>query len=109
MGRREGTYNFGSEGFQVGEGAAGGDACFFEERGVEDEGATIHEGVVGGFVGFARTALDCGAGDQFFIHLQVGLKFKRFSHIPTLVAREGGEEFLAEGGSFLAGHRFLFG
>lgn len=92
------------EGFEVGEGAAGSQAGFFEERRVQDEGAAVHEGVIGGFKGFARTGRDVCARDQCFIHLQVGLKFERDAHIPLLVPIESGEEFLTKGGGFLARH-----
>lgn len=98
----------GGQGFQIGEGAAGGDAGFFEERGIEDEGAAVDEGMVGGCEGFARAATGAGAGDEVFVHTQVGLKVERFTDIPVVMARKRGQVFLTEGGRFFAGHGFRF-
>ena len=95
----------GSKGFEVDEGAAGGEAGFFEKRRIQDEGAAVDERVIGGFKGFARTASDICSGDEFFIHFQIRLKIEGIPDIPALVASEAGEEFLAEGGGVFAGHR----
>src|SRR5882762_3155039 len=98
----------GGEGFEIGKSAAGGDAGPFEERGVQDEGAAVHEGMIGGFERFARAAVGAGAGDKVFVHFQIGLKIEGVANVPALVAGEGREEFLAEGGSFLAFHGLGF-
>src|SRR5215470_9585316 len=45
--------NLGGEGFQIGEGAAGGDARLFQKRRVEHKGTAIHERMISGFVGFS--------------------------------------------------------
>jgi hypothetical protein len=101
--------NVGGEGFQVAEGAAGGQAGFFEERRVQDKGAAIDEGVIRGFERLAGPARKVCAGDEFFVHLQVGLKFKRDSHIPMLVTIQASEKSLTKGSGFLAGHGPGFG
>jgi len=63
-----------------------------------------------GFERFARASRGAGPGDEFLVHLQVGLKLEGFAHIPMLMARERGEEFLTKGGGFFAGHGLgLFG
>ena len=93
----------GSEGFEVGEGAAGCHAGLFEERRIEYKGTPIYERMVGGFVGLAREA-GGGAGDEFFVHLQIGLKLKRFTKIPAVMPREAGEIFFAESGALVASH-----
>jgi hypothetical protein len=96
------------EGFEFGKRAAGGDAGFLKERGVQDEGAAIDKGVIGWFEGFARAAGGGSAGDEVFIHFQVGLKVEGVADIPALVAGEASKEFLAEGGGLLPGHGLGF-
>jgi hypothetical protein len=100
--------NLGREGFETREGPAGGEARPFQEGGIEHESAAVHEGMIGGFEGFARTARTGGAGDEIFVHFKIRLKVEGVADVPAVVAREAGEKFLAEGGSFLPGHRLGF-
>jgi len=93
---------------EVGQGAAGGYAGVFEERGIEQEGAAVDEGMIGGAEGAAAAGMCRGAGEDALVHLQVGLKFQSGAGVPMLFAGEGGEEFLAKGGSVFAGHGFGF-
>ncbi len=94
--------------FEIGESAAGGEAGPFEEGGIEHKGATVHEGVVGGFEGFARAARGAGTSDEFFVHLKIGLELEGFANVPAVMAGEAGEKFSAERGGFLAGHGLGF-
>lgn len=94
--------------FEIGERAAGGDTGVFEERRIEEEGAAIDEGVVGGFEGFATAATSRGMREDAFVELQVGLKLQGGSHVPVLLASERGEEFAAEGRGVFAGERLGF-
>lgn len=96
------------DGFQIGEGTAGGDACVFKERGVEKERAAVDEGMIRRFEGLATAPASCGVREDAFIELQVGLKLQRGSHIPVLLASECREEFAAEGRGVFAGERFGF-
>jgi len=96
------------DGFEVGQGAAGGYAGVFEERGIEQEGAAVDEGMIGGAEGASAAGMCRGAGEDALVHLQVGLKFQSGAGVPMLFAGEGGEEFLAKGGSVFAGHGFGF-
>jgi hypothetical protein len=64
--------------------------------------------MIGRFERLARAARTGGAGDEIFIHFEIGLKIEGVADVPALVASETGEEFLAERGSFLASHRFDF-
>jgi hypothetical protein len=64
--------------------------------------------VIGGFERFARSAGSSSAGDKVFVHFQIGLKVESVADVPAVVAREAGEEFLAEGGGFLASHGLGF-
>jgi len=98
----------GGEGFEIGKSAAGGDAGPFEERGVQDEGAAVDEGMIGGFERFARAAVGAGAGDEVFVHFKIRLKIKGVADVPALVAGEACEEFLTECGCLLAGHGLGF-
>ena len=100
--------NLGSEGFETREGAAGGDAGPFEERGVQDEGAAVHEGMIGRFEGFARAARNGSARDEIFVHFEIGLKIEGVTDIPAVMTRETREKFLPKGRGLLPGHGLGF-
>jgi hypothetical protein len=101
-------HNLRGESFQILKGAAGGKAGPLKERRIQDEGAAVHEGMIGGFEGLARAARTCSAGDEIFVHFQIRLKIEGVTDVPALVASEASEKFLAEGGSFLPSHRLGF-
>ena len=94
------------DGFEAGEGMAGGYAGVFEERGIEQEGAAIDEGMIGGSKGFSAAGMRGGFGEDTFIHLQVGLKFESGSGVPVLFASKRSEEFLAKSSGVFAGQGF---
>ncbi len=52
--------------------------------------------MIGDFEGFAAALRNGGAGDDVFIHFQIGLKIESVSGMPFLQASDGGEVFLAE-------------
>ena len=82
--------NFGGEvsgdGFEVGQGTAGGYAGVLEKRRIKEEGAAVHEGVIGRAEGTAAARMRGGFGEDAFIHLQVGLKFESRAGVPVLLA-----------------------
>jgi len=96
------------EDYESFEGAAGGYAGFFEERRIENERTAVHEGMICGFEGFARALYAGSAGDEIFVHFQIGLKIQGVADVPALVARQAGEKFLTESRGFLAGHGLGF-
>lgn len=95
------------DGFEVAQGAGGGDAGVFEERGVEQEGAAIDERMIGGFEGLAGATLS-GTSEDAFVHLEIGLEFESGASVPVLHPSEGVEKFAAEGGSIGARERLGF-
>lgn len=105
---QDGAGDSGGKGFEFVKSAAGSDTGFFEERRVEDEGAAIHEGMVGGFEGLAEAASGSVAGQKFFVELQIGLKIESVSGGPFLLFGKGSQEFAAEEGGIFAQHRFGF-
>jgi len=100
--------DFCGEGLEFVERAAGGDAGLFQERRVEDKGAAVHEGMVGGLEWFAEAARGNVAGEQFFIKLQIGLKIEGVAGGPFLLFRQSGEKFAAKEDGILAQHGFGF-
>lgn len=104
----DGAGDFGGEGFEFIESAAGGDASFFEERGVQDEGAAVHKRVIGRFERFAVAARRSIAGEQFFIELQIGLKIESVAGGPLVLLGERGEELAAKSDRIFAEHGLGF-
>jgi hypothetical protein len=102
---QDGPSDFGGESLEFVERAARGDSSFFEERGVENEGAAIHEGMIGRFERLAEAASGSVASEKVLIQLQIRLKFESLSGRPSLLAGECGEKFAAEGDGILAKHR----
>ncbi len=70
--------------------------ALFHEGGVETKGATVHERVIGHLEGFAAALRRGGAGDDLFVHLQVGLKIQLVAGIPFLLPGDRRNIFLAK-------------
>lgn len=91
--------------FESGKRAACGQTRIFQKRRIQQEGAAIHERMVGCFKWLAAAAFVGSFREDRLIHLEIGLKLERSAGIPLLLTGQSGEKFLAESRGVFAGQR----